>query len=139
MVATVSLVAGEKPAAKDTLPVAAKPERKNFTQKVESFKLITDASTKQAMKVDLKSQFEMVFIPGGEVTVGSPETEAGRLPNEGPQYKAKVGNFWMQKFEVTWNDWDLFWYDENFLKADHKDAVKLGPDAVTRPTNTFLD
>ena len=51
----------------------------------------------------------------------------------------KVGNFWMQKFEVTWDEFDVFWYDENFLKADHKDAAKLGPDAITRPTNTFVD
>ena len=55
----------------------------------------------------------MVYVPGGEFTIGSPESEAGRQPNEGPQYKAKVGNFWMGKCEVTWDDWDLFWYDEN--------------------------
>ncbi|MBA4187696.1 MAG: sulfatase-modifying factor protein [Planctomycetaceae bacterium] len=139
LVAALTLPAADKPAAKKDAPPPAKLERKNFTQKVESYKLITDASTKESTKSDMKGQFEMVYIPGGEVTVGSPDTEAGRLPNEGPRYKAKVGSFWMQKVEVTWNDWDMFWYDEQFLKADHKDAAKLGPDAVTRPTNTFLD
>ena len=139
LVAALTLPAADTPAEKKDAPPPAKLERKNFTQKVESYKLITDASTKESTKSDMKGQFEMVFIPGGEVTVGSPDAEAGRLPNEGPQYKAKVGSFWMQRVEVTWNDWDMFWYDEQFLKADHKDAAKLGPDAVTRPTNTFLD
>ncbi|MBA4066060.1 MAG: sulfatase-modifying factor protein [Isosphaera sp.] len=115
---------------------------KNFVQKVDGFKTVTvDAQAKppKTRREDMAGKFEMVYIPGGEVTVGSPEAEAGRQPNEGPQYKAKVGAFWMQKFEVTWNDWDVFWYDENFLKADATAAKKLGPDAVTRPTNTFLD
>ena len=40
---------------------------------------------------------------------------------------------------MTWNDFDVFWYDENYLKADNTAAEKLGPDAVTRPTNTFVD
>jgi formylglycine-generating enzyme required for sulfatase activity len=128
----------DKPVARDA-PAPAKPERKNFVEKVAGFKTITDASTKQVTRIDLAGKFEMVFVPGGEVTVGSPEDEAGRLANEGPRYKAKVGNFWMQKVEVTWNDWDVFWYDENYLKADHKEAKKFPPDAITRPTNTFLD
>ena len=33
----------------------------------------------------------------------------------------------MQKFEVTWDECDVFWYDENFLKADHKDAAEARP------------
>jgi formylglycine-generating enzyme required for sulfatase activity len=135
--AAVGLTADDKPAAKG--PVRVDLEPKNFVQKVESFKTIVNASTKEATKVGLKTQFEMVYVPGGEVTIGSPESEAGRQPNEGPRYKAKVGSFWMQKVEVTWNDWDVFWYDETFLKADNVAAAKLGPDAVTRPTNTFVD
>jgi formylglycine-generating enzyme required for sulfatase activity len=135
----LTLFAGEQPTAKESLPAPPKLEKKNFTQKVESFKTVADPNTKQVTKIELKSQFEMVFVPGGEVTVGSPDNEPGRLPNEGPRYKAKVGNFWMQKFEVTWNDWDIFWYDESYPKADAEEAKKLGPDAITRPTNTFLD
>jgi formylglycine-generating enzyme required for sulfatase activity len=124
-------------------PAAAKPEPgKNFAQKVEGFKtVVVDAQAKppKTRREDMANQFEMVYVPGGEVTVGSPEAETGRQPNEGPRYKAKVGAFWMQKFEVTWNDWDMFWYDENYLKADNAAAKKLAADAVTRPTNTFLD
>ena len=134
----IGLVPGGRTDARDQ-PPNPKLEPKNFTEKVHGFKTVVNSNTKAKTKIELKGQIEMVYIPGGEVTVGSPETEEGRQSNEGPQYRAKVGNFWMQKLEVTWNDWDVFWYDENYLKADHKDAAKFGPDAITRPTNTFLD
>ncbi len=130
-------LAEDKPAEKPI--VAEKLEPKNFVQAVEGHKIITNPNTKQITKYPLKTKFEMVYVPGGEVLIGSPASEAGRQENEGPQYKAKVGNFWMQKVEMTWNDWDAFWYDETYLKADDVAAKKLGLDAVTRPTNTFVD
>ncbi|HVL12564.1 MAG TPA: formylglycine-generating enzyme family protein [Gemmata sp.] len=134
--AAAALSPQDKPAATDT-PAPPKLEPKNYTEKVTGFRTVTDPNTKKVTKIDMASSFEMVYVRGGEVTVGSPETEKGRLDNEGPRYKAKVGNFWMGKFEVRWEDWDVFWFDENFPKADQKAAKDLGPDAVTRPTNTF--
>src|SRR5215218_7876195 len=82
---------------------AAKREPKNFTEKLTAHKI--DENTKQ--KFEMKSQFDMVYVPGGEVTVGSPDTEPGHEKNEGPRYKAKVGGFWMGKCEVTWDEFDL--------------------------------
>lgn len=117
-------------------PVAApKLERKNYTEKTTSHKI--DENTKQ--KIPLTAKFDMVYVPGGEFLMGSPETEPGRDLNEGPQHKVKVGNFWMAKCEVTWDELDLFWYDAEFLVSNDIGAKKLGPDAVTRPTNTFVD
>ena len=52
--------------------------------------------------------FEMVAIPGGEFSLGSPETEAKRKADEGPQVKAKIEPFWMGKYEVTWNEYDIW-------------------------------
>jgi formylglycine-generating enzyme required for sulfatase activity len=135
LVGITALVIGFVPFGAGQQPIPQKLERKNFIEKVSGFRTV-EATGK---RIDLKGQFEMVYIEGGEFTMGSPETEPGRQPNEGPAHRVKVGNFWMQKYEVTWNDWDVFWYDENYLKADHRDAKKLGPEIVTRPTNTFLD
>jgi formylglycine-generating enzyme required for sulfatase activity len=104
-------------------------------EKVAGFK--TDENTKQ--KIDLKAEFEMVYVPGGEFTMGSPDDESGREPIEGPRHKVKVGNLWVGKCEVTWDEFDVFWFDENFPKADDERAKGLGADAVTRPTNTFVD
>jgi formylglycine-generating enzyme required for sulfatase activity len=44
----------------------------------------------------------MVWIPGGTFTMGSPETEAERYSFEGPQTHVTISHgFWMGKFEVT--------------------------------------
>jgi formylglycine-generating enzyme required for sulfatase activity len=44
---------------------------------------------------------EMVQIPGGTFTMGSPENEAGRLESEGPQHQVKVPSFFMGRYVVT--------------------------------------
>ena len=130
-VALALVLAADKPAP----PAPVKLERKNFTEKTASYKI--DENTKQ--KIPLAAKFDMVYVPGGEFLMGSPEIEAGRESIEGPQHKVKVGSFWMAKCEATWDELDLFWYDAEFLVSNDVAAKKLGPDAVTRPTNTFVD
>jgi formylglycine-generating enzyme required for sulfatase activity len=50
---------------------------------------------------------EMIVIPTGEFTMGSPATEEGRYDNEGPQHKVKIARrFAVSKFDVTFTDWD---------------------------------
>ena len=44
---------------------------------------------------------EMVEIPGGTFIMGSPENEAGRGSNEGPQHQVTVPSFFMGKYELT--------------------------------------
>ena len=48
---------------------------------------------------------EMVEIPGGEFTIGSPKEEEGRIPTEGPQRRVTLPSFWMGKYEVTQEQW----------------------------------
>ena len=45
--------------------------------------------------------FEMIPVPGGEVTIGSPASEAERSEDEGPQFTVKLEPFWMAKTELT--------------------------------------
>jgi formylglycine-generating enzyme required for sulfatase activity len=52
--------------------------------------------------------FEMVPIPGGEFLMGSPESEADRADDEGPQVLVKVEPFWIGKCEVTWAEYKSF-------------------------------
>jgi formylglycine-generating enzyme required for sulfatase activity len=48
----------------------------------------------------------LVLIPAGEFTMGSPKTEAGRQPNEGPQHKVTIARpFYMGITEVTQAQW----------------------------------
>ena len=45
--------------------------------------------------------FNMLPIPGGAFTMGSPESEANRKASEGPQHEVEVDPFWMMETETT--------------------------------------
>jgi formylglycine-generating enzyme required for sulfatase activity len=88
--------------------------------------------------------FKMIAIPAGEFAMGSPETEASRKPDEGPQHKVKLDAFWMSEMEVTWNMFELY----AFKEFEKKTAETLGAtnllnnknvDAVSRPTTPYVD
>jgi formylglycine-generating enzyme required for sulfatase activity len=57
----------------------------------------------------------------------------------------KVNPFWLAKCECSWDEFYQFWKDDKLFKTDEvpdelkdKDG-KLKPDAITRPTNTYVD
>ncbi|MBI5280552.1 MAG: formylglycine-generating enzyme family protein [Candidatus Solibacter usitatus] len=75
---------------------------------------------------------DMAPIPGGAFTMGSPENEAGRKPDEGPQHKVTLEPFWMSRYEVTWDLYRLF----QFSKAEGKDP---DADAVSHPTRPYVE
>jgi formylglycine-generating enzyme required for sulfatase activity len=82
----------------------------------------------------------MLPIAGGEFMMGSPSSEAGRSPDEGPQFKCKVGPFWMAKVETTWDLYDLYWKDENITEGDkRRNEPVVTKDALTRPTPPYSD
>ncbi|MFN0054829.1 MAG: formylglycine-generating enzyme family protein [Planctomycetales bacterium] len=87
--------------------------------------------------------FEMLPIPGGEFSMGSPESEPGRNPDEGPQHAMKVAPFWMGKCEVTWDEYDIFSYSldvkrRNLNGETATDREKVA-DAITKPTKPYTD
>jgi formylglycine-generating enzyme required for sulfatase activity len=87
--------------------------------------------------------FDMVPIPGGEFVMGSPDAEAGRNPDEGPQHSMKIAPFWMGKCEVTWDEYDIWSFSldvkrRETLKIDATERDRLS-DAVTRPTKPYTD
>lgn len=90
---------------------------------------------------DTRVKFEMLPIPGGVFKMGSPVTEADRMKDEGPQYNVRVEPFWMGKYEVTF---DEFWvyYDciDKKMRLTVKrenDKVDEKVDAMTRPTEPY--
>ncbi len=52
--------------------------------------------------------FDMVAIPEGIFTIGSPEKEAFRDEDEGPQRRIKLSKFFMGKIEVSWEEYMAF-------------------------------
>ena len=50
---------------------------------------------------------EMVVVPAGSFTMGSPDREEGRIEEEGPQHRVTFGkSFGVGKFAVTFEEWD---------------------------------
>ena len=92
---------------------------------------------------DTDVTFEMLPIPGGEYVMGSPEGEANRVEDEGPQHKVKIEPFWMGKFEVTWDEYDTWRMNLDIqrrkLAGRLEDTVDEEADGVTRPTKEYTD
>ena len=87
--------------------------------------------------------FTMVPIPGGEFLMGSPESEAHRNEDEGPQHRVKLEPFWMGQTEVTWDEFELWSIRLERALRDFGNA-EIGPlekaaDAITKPTNPYTD
>ena len=66
-----------------------------------------DAPTKRADHWDCAECPEMMIIPAGSYTMGSPANEQGRTSFEGPQHQVNIGySFAASKFEITFGEWD---------------------------------
>jgi len=87
--------------------------------------------------------FEMVPIPGGEFVMGSPDKEASRGEGEGPLHKVKVEPFWMGKYEVTWDEFELWSLLMEARLRKYKNAeissLEKAADAITKPTPPYTD
>ena len=63
---------------------------------------------------------EFVRIPAGTFTMGSPASEPGRKPDEGPAHTVTItAAFWMSKYEITQGQW-------NMLMGENPSANRLG-------------
>lgn len=74
-------------------------------------------------------KYNMVPIPGGSFTMGS---SSGQPAAEGPAKKVQLDAFWMGAREVTYDEFLLFFNDENTSRDSEVDAV-------TRPTPQYID
>lgn len=83
--------------------VADKPTSGHFVE-VDGAFMVPYAETLPGTDIT----FEMLPVPGGEFLMGSPETEADRAGDEGPQVRIKVEPFWIAKCEVTWAEYKSF-------------------------------
>ncbi len=77
-------------------------------------------------------KFNMVPIIGGRFKQGSTESEKGRKADEGPQHEVTIAPFWMGEHEVTYDEFLLFFNDDNTSRNSEIDAV-------TRPTPQYID
>ena len=87
--------------------------------------------------------YDMVPIPGGKFKMGSPESEGGRKPDEGPQREVEISPFWMGKTEVTWPEFQLFMYpdEEKKIRETKKlpETLNALTDAISHPTQPYVE
>ncbi len=76
--------------------------------------------------------FSMMPIKGGSFTMGSAVSQTGRKQDEGPTKQVSVSSFWMGAKEVTFDEYDAFFKDENFSRNEVADAI-------TRPSPPYID
>jgi len=88
-------------------------------------------------------KYDLVAIKGGEFMMGSPASEKGRKEDEGPQHKVKIEPFWMGKYEVIWDLYDLFTTKniEIEMAKRHPDPENspAKTDGSTRPSAAYVD
>ncbi|KRP77455.1 formylglycine-generating enzyme family protein [Pseudomonas veronii] len=72
---------------------------------------LAEAATPQPGKVfkDCKDCPEMVVLPAGTFTMGTPDDEVGREPDEGPTHAVTFAKpFAMSRFQITAGEWDSY-------------------------------
>lgn len=87
--------------------------------------------------------YAMVAIPGGKFLMGSLPGEKGHKPDESPAHSVVIEPFYMGKYEVTWDLYDLFAFTnmekEMAAKYTENDANLSKTDATTRPSPPYVD
>jgi formylglycine-generating enzyme required for sulfatase activity len=121
-----------------------RPEAEAQTASVQSVPSGMQRYTETIPGTDVK--FDMLPIPGGAFTMGSPPKEPHRSDDEGPQHEVKLEPFWMGKMEVTWDEFDLFAFSQDISKKKQKrvdlasqSESEKAADAITRPTPPYAD
>jgi formylglycine-generating enzyme required for sulfatase activity len=96
--------------------------------------------TEQFQAGDRTPKFDMVPIPGGTFLLGSPDDEADRKDDEGPQVEISIEPFWMGKYEVTWELYDQFVNEYNLHFSQASAFIKTTDptlDAISFPTPLY--
>ncbi len=83
-------------------------------------------------------QFDLVAIPAGEFTMGSPADEDDRGHGEGPQHSTQVQGFWMGTCEVTWQEYYSWQFRLDQAKRNQSGPSDPWADAVSRPTPPYV-
>jgi formylglycine-generating enzyme required for sulfatase activity len=85
--------------------------------------------------------FNMIAIPGGTFSMGSPSDEPLRNADEGPVKKVKIDSFYMAEIEVSWDEY-LAFYAQTSGEGRSTDteglrASKNKTDAITGATPPY--
>jgi len=95
-----------------------------------------------------KFSFDMMLIPAGEFTMGSPAGEAERADCEGPQRKVRLDPFYLCSTETTIELFLAYYQETGTAKKEfvevqeaqkNEEPAKDGVNAITGPTPVYGD
>ena len=118
------------------------PERKRKSVSIDGAELSGYTETIPGTDVT----FEMVAVPGGTFTMGSPEDEPYRENDEGPRREVTLNPFWIGETEVTWNEFRAYFNETSQPARKDKDSGyevdtiavdTTAVDAATGPTPKY--
>jgi formylglycine-generating enzyme required for sulfatase activity len=111
----------------------------------------SEAKTEAEMKpyVELvehsSAKIDMLPIRAGEFVMGSPEAEPNRNDDEGPQHRVRVAPFWMAKYEITWDAYEIWMSDIDIFRraafgqaANERDKI-AEKYQLSQPTKPYTD
>ena len=87
-------------------------------------------------------KIDMVYVPGGSFVMGSPKSEKNHFGDEGPQHEVEIAPFWMGKYEITWDLYELFVSREIDSKKPEKvegNDVAIDVDGVSGATAPYVE
>ncbi|MBA6152797.1 formylglycine-generating enzyme family protein [Gelidibacter maritimus] len=105
--------------------LAQEEQNKNYTQDIAGSELT----------------IEMVAIPKGEFIMGSSENEKHHYEDEAPQHKVAIDGFWMSKYEITWDLYNLFVNRtiDKIESSSKATQVTADIDAISGATVPYVD
>lgn len=77
-------------------------------------------------------KFSMIAIPAGTFAIGSSAKDRMKEDDEIPQHTVTLSPFWMGAYEVTFDEFNLFFNDISL-------SQNIPTDAVTRPSSPYID
>lgn len=98
----------------------------SFAQTPADFKAYEQAIPGSSLKT------KMHPIQGGIFLMGSSDKDRSRKPNDLLRQKVSVSSFWMGAYEVTRDEFDVFYTDETI-------SQNAEVDAITRPSAQYID
>lgn len=83
--------------------------------------------------------FEMVYVPQGDFMMGSPDSQPYHEEDEGPTKQVELDAFYIGKYEVTWEVFELFFAQNQEIFQDLPSDQLNSVDAITRPSPPYED
>ena len=92
-----------------------------------------------------RAKIPLLPIQGGRFLMGSAADESERNQDEGPQHQVSISPFWMGKYEITWDVYEVWMSDLDILRrsvtqkpANPRDELAAAYQ-ISQPTEPYTD